>query len=78
MYSKHTAFSDLRNLLSFCVKNAVFSRKYDPWLMMLIIMWMHFCGCTNIDVAMSCITVIVSMYYYYVIIITMSCERRKV
>ena len=29
-YSKHTAFSDLRSLLFFCVKNAVFSRKCDP------------------------------------------------
>ena len=30
-YSKHTAFSDLRSLLFFGVKNAVFSRKCDPW-----------------------------------------------
>ena len=30
-YSKRTAFSDLRSLLFFCVKNAVFSRKCDPW-----------------------------------------------
>ena len=29
-YSKRTAFSDLRSLLFFCVKNAVFSRKCDP------------------------------------------------
>ena len=31
VYSKRTAFSDLRSLLFFCVKNAVFSRKCDPW-----------------------------------------------
>ena len=31
-YSKRTAFSDLRSLLFFCVKNAVFSHKCDPWL----------------------------------------------
>ena len=30
VYSKCTAFSDLRSLLFFCVKNAVFSRKCDP------------------------------------------------
>ena len=29
-YCKRTAFSELRSLLLFCVKNAVFSRKCDP------------------------------------------------
>ena len=32
-YSKRMAFSDLRSLLFFCVKNAVFSRKCDPCIL---------------------------------------------
>ena len=31
-YSKRTAFSDLCSPLFFCVKNAFFSRKCDPWV----------------------------------------------
>ena len=33
-YSKRMAFSDLRSLLFFCVKNAFFSRKCDPCVLL--------------------------------------------
>ena len=36
MRTVDTAFSDLRSLLFFCVKNAVFSRKCDPWVVSVL------------------------------------------
>ena len=49
-YSKRTAFSDLRSLLFFCIKNTVFSRKCDPCVCVCVcaracVQYGHTCVC---------------------------------